>query len=158
MDNSDHLQQLHSELQALKTKYQKNLSIDSELIMRYNVQKSSSTERARRLKLKYKRLAQRSTPYGSLFTSKQPGRPKADFRYRNRVGRKAVNLVFHMIYYYNNIYYLYRNFSKKEFPLLLHPWKVNVTDLRKVYIIIMYSTYIISLCYFEQDKKLDKNT
>lgn len=54
-------------------------------------------------------------------------------------------LWYFLIYYYNNIYYLYRNFSKKEFPLLLHPWKMNVTDLRKVYIIIMYSTYIIIL-------------
>ena len=42
MDKSDDLQHLYRELQALKTKYQKNLSIDSGLIMRYDLPKKSS--------------------------------------------------------------------------------------------------------------------
>ena len=62
--------------------------------------------RARRLKLKYKRLAQWYTIYGSLFTNKQPGRPRADFRYRNRVGRKAAKLVkvYQLLHYACMIY------------------------------------------------------
>lgn len=65
----------------LKSKYEKNLRIDSGLILRCDVMKTNSFDRARRLKLKYKRLAQQSSSYAALITNKQPGRhPSKKFR------------------------------------------------------------------------------
>lgn len=51
MDKSDDLQHLYRELQALKTKYQKNLSIDSGLIMRYDLPKKSSSSESSKAKV-----------------------------------------------------------------------------------------------------------
>ncbi len=73
----------------LRVKYNKDLHTEEGLILR--PQPTSTTERARKLKLKYKRLQQRAVPYGSLESKLQPGRPRADERYRNRVGRRAAN-------------------------------------------------------------------
>lgn len=89
--SADVLKHLSDELQALKAKYQQNVTHESGLIMRPQVHTTNSCERARKLKLKYKCLKQRIAPYGSLKTKKQSGRPKRDYRYRNRVGKKASN-------------------------------------------------------------------
>jgi len=92
-ENSKALEQLYGDLQALKSKYGQNLSTECGLIIRNQVQVTSSSERARKIKLKYKHLARRLTPYGTLSANKlkQPGHPKGDYHYRNRVGRKASN-------------------------------------------------------------------
>ena len=89
--SADILKTLSCELVTLKTKYQQNVTCESGLVVRPQVHATSSFERARKLKLKYKRLRQRRAPYGSLVPKKQPGRPRSDYRHRNRVGRKASN-------------------------------------------------------------------
>ena len=87
---SDALKNLHSDLELLKEKYLKNTSTEEGIVLR---QHASSNERARKLKLKYKRLKQRTSPYNSLeLHQHHPGRPKSDYRYRNRFGRKAAKL------------------------------------------------------------------
>ena len=48
------LKQLYDELQALKAKYQQNVSSESGLVLRTQGQATNSCERARKLKLKYK--------------------------------------------------------------------------------------------------------
>lgn len=89
--SADVLKNLSDELQALKAKYQQNVTRESGLVLRTQVHATSSFEKARKLKLKYKRLRQRIAPYGSLIPKKQPGRPRSDYRHRNRVGKKASN-------------------------------------------------------------------
>ena len=89
--SADVLKNLSDELQALKSKYQQNVTRERGLVVRPQVHATSSCERARKLKLKYKRLRQRIAPYGSLKPKKQPGRPRSDYRHRNRVGKKASN-------------------------------------------------------------------
>ena len=84
------LKQLLSDLETLKSKYVQSLSTEDGLVLR--TQATSSSERARKLKLKYKRLRQRTAPYGSLTPKQQSGRPRTDYRYRNSVGKKATNL------------------------------------------------------------------
>ena len=85
------LKNLCDELQALKAKYQQNVTCESGLVLHPQVRTTSTFERAQKLKLKYKRLRQRIAPYGSLIPKKQPGRPRSDYHHRNRVGRKASN-------------------------------------------------------------------
>ena len=89
--SADVLKNLSCELEALKAKYQQNVTYESGLVVRPQVRATSSFKRARKLKLKYKRLRQRIAPYGSLVPKKQPGRPRSDYRHRNRVGKKASN-------------------------------------------------------------------
>ena len=85
------LEQLHGELEVLKLKYEQMVSRECGLVIRS--QATSSTDRARKLKLKYKHLHRQSTPYGTLSAGNCPGHPKGDYRYRNRVGRKASNWI-----------------------------------------------------------------
>ena len=60
------------EVQALKVKYQQNATKESGLILRSQVQATSSCERVRKLKLKYKYFRQHTAPYGLNFTILQP--------------------------------------------------------------------------------------
>lgn len=55
-------------------------------------QHTCSNHRARKLKLKYKRLKKRMDPYNSLELHKPSGRPRNDYRHRNRFGKKAADL------------------------------------------------------------------
>ena len=59
---------------------------------------TSSNLRTRKLKLKYKRLRQDTTPHGSLDTKCLSGRPRVDYQYRNRFGRKASNLEYKLLH------------------------------------------------------------
>ena len=85
--SADVLKSLFGDLQALKAKYQQNVTCESGLVLRPQVHATNSFERVRKLKLKYKRLRQRVAPYGSLVPKKQPGRPRNDYHHRNRVGK-----------------------------------------------------------------------
>ena len=87
--SADVIEKLAEELQALKAKYQQNVPSENGLLLRPQVNATNSFERARKLKLKYKRLKQRVAPYSSLKPKKLPGRPRGDYRHRNRVGKKA---------------------------------------------------------------------
>ena len=89
LDSSDVLKNLSEELQALKAKYQLNVTSENGLVLRPQIYATNSCERARKLKLKYKRMRQRVAPYVSLKPKKQPGRPRRDYHHRNRVGKKA---------------------------------------------------------------------
>ena len=88
----DVLKQLLSDLESLKTKYRQTLSTENGLVLRTQATCTCPHERARKLKLKYKRFRQRAAPYGSLIPKQQSGRPRSDHRYRNRVGKKATDL------------------------------------------------------------------
>ena len=87
MSSTDILKYLSDELQALKAKYQQDTTCEGGLVWHPQGCITSSLERARKLKLKYK--WQRLAPYGSLITKRQPGRPRSDYRHRNSVGKKA---------------------------------------------------------------------
>ena len=89
--SADVIEKLAEELQTLKAKYQQNVTSENGLLLRPQVNATNSFERARKLKLKYKRLKQRVAPYSSLKPKKLPGRPRGDYRHRNRVGKKASN-------------------------------------------------------------------
>ena len=84
------LKNLLEEVQALKAKYQQNATRESGLILRSQVQATSSCERVQKLKLKYKYFRQHTAPYGSLKPKKTPGRPRGDYHHRNRVGKKGI--------------------------------------------------------------------
>ena len=73
--SNDVLKNLFEEVQALKAKYQQNATRESGLILRTQVQATSSCERVRKLKLKYKYFRQHTAPYGSLKPKNTPGRP-----------------------------------------------------------------------------------
>ena len=89
MEDYDILKQLSVDLQAILHKYSEFVSKEQGLIVRPKV--TSSSERARKLKQKYKRIAKQVALYKSLPT-KQPGRPRLNAGFRNRVGRKAAKL------------------------------------------------------------------
>ena len=89
--NGEVLEQLLAELQALKVKYRQSVTSESGLVLRTLVRATSSCDRARKLKLKYKRIRQRVAPYRSLKPKMQPGRPRSDYHHRNRVGKNASN-------------------------------------------------------------------
>ena len=88
--SNDVLKELFSDLEALKVKYGQKVTTENGLVIRTPA--TSSNQRARKLKLKYKHLRLKTTPYGSLFTKAHSGRPRMNHRYRNRFGRKASNL------------------------------------------------------------------
>ena len=77
---SDVLEKLRAKLQALKAKYQQNVISESGLVLRTQIQSTSSYERARKLKLKYKRVRQHAAPYGTLHPRKQPRMPRSDYQ------------------------------------------------------------------------------
>ena len=90
INSADAIKQLHSDLESLKKKFQQSTSTENGLVLR--TQATCSRDRARKLKLTYKQLRQRMAPYDSLYTKQQSGRPRSDYRYRNRVGKKATTL------------------------------------------------------------------
>lgn len=81
---------LDAELKLLLIKYGKCVHREQGLIIR--PQATNSTVRARNLKRKYKRINNQLSKYRSLPTNKQPGRPRLNAQYRNRVGKKATNV------------------------------------------------------------------
>ena len=89
MEDNDILKQLSVDLHVILHKYSEFVSKEQGLIVRPKV--TSSSERAHKLKQKYKRIAQQAALYKSLPT-KQPGRPRFNASFHNRVGRKAAKL------------------------------------------------------------------
>ena len=71
IDSSDVLKNLSDEIQALKAKYQLNVTSENGLVLRPQVYATNSCERARKLKLKYKRMRQRIAPYSYFFQTKE---------------------------------------------------------------------------------------
>ena len=71
IDSSDVLKNLSDELQALKAKYQLNVTSVNGLVLRPQVYATNSCERARKLKLKYKRMRQRVAPYTILLSNQR---------------------------------------------------------------------------------------
>ena len=55
------------------------------------IQPTSSFKRVRKLKIKYKHLRQQVILYDSLTPKMKAGRPRNEYHYRNRVGKKASN-------------------------------------------------------------------
>lgn len=89
METSDTLKQLCKDLQDVLNKHSAAVPKEQGLIIRPKV--TSSSERARKLKHKYKRLGKQVALYKPLPTS-QPGRHRLNAAFRNRVGRKAAKL------------------------------------------------------------------
>ncbi len=71
------------------------------------IQPISLCERARRIKQKYYKQAQRASIFHSLETSHRPGRKRQDSRFRGRVGRKADRLRKVIIYIHMGFGYAY---------------------------------------------------
>lgn len=90
MEDRDILKQLSVDLQAVLHKYGKSVSKEQGLIVRPKV--TSSSERARKLKQKYKRIAKQVALYKPLPVNLQTGRPRLNPGFRNRVGKKAAKL------------------------------------------------------------------
>ena len=89
--SDDVIKELQDELHTIKVKYQKNVSKENGLHLYTQVQPTSSFERVRKLKIKYKRLRQQVVPYDFLIPKMKAGRPRNEYHYRNRVGKKASN-------------------------------------------------------------------
>lgn len=96
------LLQLHTDLASLNKKYAKEVNMKDGLIVRPKVPTKSIIV-AHQVKCKYKEMQKRAASYRALESSVKVGRPKKDWRYRNRVGRKAakirkVNNNYNMLY------------------------------------------------------------
>ena len=88
-DNEDDLTRLLGKLECIADEVKKSLPKSEGLVIRPQL----SSDRARRIKLKYKNLVKRTRQYGSLVhLQKQPGRKRQDYRFRNRVGMRADRL------------------------------------------------------------------
>lgn len=94
MSEPDKLKGLHADLEKIKRKYTTSLPSEEGLTLRSFSKLNRCSVTARKLKLKYKRLRQRTAMYGSLLKSgkREAGRPRMDAKFRNRVGRKAAKL------------------------------------------------------------------
>ena len=86
--SDDVIKELQDELHTIKVKYQKNVSKENGLHLHTQVQPTSSFERVRKLKIKYKHLRQQVVPYDFLIPKMKAGRPRNEYHYRNRVGKK----------------------------------------------------------------------
>ncbi len=84
-----HLEEM-GKLDDLVGVFKSGLPSSEELILR----PLSLVERMRRICGKYRKLSKSASAYSSLesYSHSQPGRKRADFRYRNRVGIKADRL------------------------------------------------------------------
>ena len=89
MEASDMLKELFIDLQIILNKHNAFATKEQGLIIRPKV--TSSSERAHRLKQKYKRIEKQVALYKPLPVS-QPGRHRLNPKFRNRVGRKAAKL------------------------------------------------------------------
>ena len=89
MEDSVNLRNLATDLQSLQMQYGECVQRDQGLVVRPKA--TSSTERAFKLKQKYKRMSHLVSCYKSLLTNQRSGRPRLDAYYRNRVGKKAAS-------------------------------------------------------------------
>lgn len=94
MSKPDELKGLQADLEKIKRKYTSSIPSEEGLTLRSFSKLNRCSVTARKLKLKYKRLRQRTAKYGSLLKpgKRESGRPRMDASFRNRVGRKAAKL------------------------------------------------------------------
>ena len=94
MSKADELTGLQTDLEKIKRKYTSSIPSEEGLTLRSFSKLNHCAVTARKLKLKYKRLRQRTTMYGSLLNQgkREAGRPRMNASFRNRVGRKAAKL------------------------------------------------------------------
>ena len=85
--DAKHLQTMLDKLEELMKVFKSGLPSSEGLTLR----PLSLLKRTRQIKRKYRNLSKRASTYSSLesHSHSKPGRKKADFRYRNRVGKKA---------------------------------------------------------------------
>ena len=88
--DAKHLQSMLDKLDEQIREFKAGLQSSEGLILR----PLSLLKQTRQIKQKYKNLSKRASTYSALESHphSKPGRKKADFRYRNRVGRKAQHL------------------------------------------------------------------
>lgn len=88
--DAKHLQTMLDKLEVLIKVSKADLPSSEGLTLR----PLSLLKRTRQIKQKYKNLSKRASTYSALESHphSKPGRKRADFRYRNRVGRKAQHL------------------------------------------------------------------
>ena len=98
------LLQLQTDLESLNKRYAKEVNVEDGLIVRPKALTKTMLV-VHQVKHKYKEIQKRTASYKSLESSSKVGRLKKDWRYRNRVGRKAAKIRKVTCCYCNILYY-----------------------------------------------------